>query len=132
MANNGKKLDLRDHENLIKESDEKHQKAMEEMREHNAKALEELKLLIASKAIQASKIAAPSQQQVPSGGSGILDPNVRYNGTSHYTKLEFPRFDGSRVKEWLYKAKWFFNNDYTLDGAKVKLASIYFDGKALI
>lgn len=31
MANKGKKLDLRDHENLIKESDEKHQKAMEEM-----------------------------------------------------------------------------------------------------
>lgn len=47
MANSGKKQDIRDLENLIRETDERHNKAMEEMREYNAKALEELKLMIA-------------------------------------------------------------------------------------
>lgn len=43
------------------------------MRERNAKALEELKLLITRMVIQASKIATPPQQKVPTVvGNGIL------------------------------------------------------------
>lgn len=100
MANNGKKQDIRDLENLIKESNERHQKAMEDMRESNAKALEELKLLIAGMAIQNSETTIPVPQQGSRGvGNGVLGYVVGNNGHGHYTKLEFPRFDGSRVTE---------------------------------
>lgn len=76
-------------ENLIKEVDERHNKVIEEMMEHNAKALEEFKLLIVGIAIHSSDFPASSQVQVPNGEARILVPNLGYNGTMHYTKLEF-------------------------------------------
>ena len=131
MANNGTKQDFIDLENLIKETDEKHRKAIEEMREQSLKAIEELKLLIAGLAIRASETAMLAQQQVHNGGNGNLGSSLGFNGVSRYTKFEFPRFDGSRVNEWTYKAEQFFEIDNTMEGIKVKLASIHLDGKAL-
>ena len=49
---------------------------------------------------------------------------------SRYTKLEFPRFNGDGLTEWLYKAEQFFEIDHTLEAAKVKLASIHLAGKS--
>lgn len=90
MTNNRKKQDIRDLENLIRETDEKHQKAMEEMRESNAKALEELKLLITH-----SEAGFPSHEQASNpANNGVLGPRMGYNGFGHYTKLDFLRFDG--------------------------------------
>lgn len=95
MTNNRKKQDIRDLENLIRETDEKHQKAMEEMRESNAKALEELKLLIVGRAIPNSEAGFPSHEQASNpANNGVLGPRMGYNGFGHYTKLDFLRFDG--------------------------------------
>lgn len=46
-------------------------------------------------------------------------------------KVDFPLFDGKKVKEWLYKCDQFFSLDFTPNDAKVRLASIYLEGPAL-
>lgn len=51
--------------------------------------------------------------------------------STRISKVEFPRFDGSKVKEWLYKCDQFFSLDGTTLETKVWLASIHLDGIAL-
>ena len=46
-------------------------------------------------------------------------------------KLDFLRFSGDNMKEWLSKVKQFFSIDMTPDDLKVGLASMHFDGLAL-
>lgn len=51
-----------------------------------------------------------SQQQIPNGGVGSMGHGfASSNGVNHYTKVEFPKFDGVKVEEWLYKAKNVFD-----------------------
>lgn len=63
--------------------------------------------------------------------------NQRHNNpnqgqySTRISKIDFPRFDGSRVKEWLYKCEQFFSLDNTPPESKVRLASIHLDGTAL-
>lgn len=45
-------------------------------------------------------------------------------------KIDLPRFDGSGIKEWLFKVEEFFGIDYTHADLKVKMAAIHFDGHA--
>lgn len=42
-------------------------------------------------------------------------------------KVDFPRFNGDNVKEWLFKVEEFFGIDNTPTDLKVRLASIHFD-----
>lgn len=42
-------------------------------------------------------------------------------------KVDFPRFNGENVKEWLFKVEEFFGIDNTPFEIRVRLASIYFD-----
>lgn len=46
------------------------------------------------------------------------------------TKIEFPRFDGSKMKEWFPKAEQFFFIDETPEDSKVSIAYMHFDGDA--
>ena len=46
------------------------------------------------------------------------------------SKIEFPKFDGIMLKEWLYKCQQVFALDGTSPKAKVRLASIHPDGKS--
>lgn len=46
-------------------------------------------------------------------------------------KVDFPHFDGKKMKEWLYKCDQFFALDVTPSDAKVCLASIHLEGPAL-
>nr|GEY56625.1 retrotransposable element Tf2 [Tanacetum cinerariifolium] len=48
------------------------------------------------------------------------------------TKLEFPKFTGVDVKNWLYKCQQFFSVEHVDDADKVKLASIHFFDNALV
>lgn len=54
---------------------------------------------------------------------------------NHYStrvsKVEFPRFDGSKIKEWLYKCEQFFALDNTAPELKVRITSIHLEGSAL-
>lgn len=45
--------------------------------------------------------------------------------------VEFPKFNGEKLNEWLYMCEHFFEYDETPDGTKVKVATIYLEGKAL-
>ncbi|KAG7559778.1 Aspartic peptidase domain superfamily [Arabidopsis thaliana x Arabidopsis arenosa] len=45
-------------------------------------------------------------------------------------KVDFPRFDGDGIKEWLFKVEEFFGVDFTPWDMKVKLAALHFDGRA--
>ena len=53
-----------------------------------------------------------------------------YAGITRMAKLDFPRFDGERLKEWLSKVEQLFVMDNTPGELKVGLASIHFDGLA--
>ena len=69
-GNNTKKQDLKDLENLILVTDEKHSKAIQEIRERSSKAMEEIKLMISRIALQNTEVASQSQPQAV--GHGIL------------------------------------------------------------
>lgn len=47
------------------------------------------------------------------------------------TKVDFPRFDGNRVQEWLFKCEHFFELDDTPTDMKVSIASVYLSGLAM-
>ena len=73
------------------------------------------------------------------GGEGFVqdrnDVNHRHHhanncGMTRMAKIDFPRFDGSKLKEWLSKAEEFFEIANTPDESKVGIASIHFDGDA--
>ncbi|CAA7017937.1 unnamed protein product [Microthlaspi erraticum] len=53
-----------------------------------------------------------------------------YSGMTHLAKLDFPRFNGDRIKEWLFKVEQFFTIDHIPEDMKVGIASIHFDGPA--
>lgn len=52
------------------------------------------------------------------------------SGMTRMAKIDFPRFDGSKLKEWLSKAEEFFEIAITPEESKVGIASIHFDGEA--
>ncbi|XP_071695269.1 uncharacterized protein [Rutidosis leptorrhynchoides] len=47
------------------------------------------------------------------------------------TGLEFPKFEGSDVKGWLYRCNQFFTVDHVEEHKKVRIASIHMYDKAL-
>ncbi|CAM8924213.1 unnamed protein product [Rhodiola kirilowii] len=47
------------------------------------------------------------------------------------SKVEFPKFDGSMLTEWIYKCEQFFLLDSTPPELKVRLACLQLEGKAL-
>nr|DAD43229.1 TPA_asm: hypothetical protein HUJ06_001459 [Nelumbo nucifera] len=51
--------------------------------------------------------------------------------STRVTKVDFPKFNGDHVKDWLYKCDQFFSLDNTSSAAKVKLAVIHLEGKSL-
>lgn len=98
MAGSDKKQDFITLENLIKESDERHSKVMEEMKEQHARTLDELKMLIVANAAQPIGKLVP----IPPQDANEVGPWCSNGGimsSSQYTKLEFPRYDGTKLKE---------------------------------
>lgn len=53
-----------------------------------------------------------------------------YSGVTRLSKIDFPRFSGDKIKDWLFKIEQFFSIDHTPENLKVGLASIHFDGPA--
>ncbi|XP_058754567.1 uncharacterized protein LOC131627728 [Vicia villosa] len=69
----------------------------------------------------------------PSGRQRSTGPRNSNNNSyaTRISKVEFPRFDGKNVCEWLYKCDQFFLLDGTPQTSMVRLASIHLDGLAL-
>lgn len=86
-----------------------------------------------------------SSLAVPQGYSATpnLDPSILSTAKDHNTpilsggltsrlpRIEFPKFDGNMVKEWLSKCNDFFLMDSTPTEMRIRLASLHMEGKAL-
>ncbi|KAG2303549.1 hypothetical protein Bca52824_032200 [Brassica carinata] len=60
------------------------------------------------------------------------NPPPLYHGlSSRLTKIGLPMFDGSALREWIYRCEQFFSIDSTPPEMKVGLASLHMTGKAL-
>lgn len=73
------------------------------------------------------EINNPVIDQPRSSRSGT---NQTYNGMTRLGRLDFPRFGGDKIREWLFKVEEFFTIDNTPEELKVRLSSIHFDGSA--
>lgn len=51
---------------------------------------------------------------------------------ARFGTVEFPKFAGDDVSGWIYRCEQFFCVDSTNENAKVRIASIHLDGKALM
>ncbi|KAL8138945.1 hypothetical protein V2J09_004946 [Rumex salicifolius] len=59
-------------------------------------------------------------------------PSLLPNGmVTRLSKIEFPKFDGSLLREWIYRCEQFFMLDSTPPELKVRLASLHMEGRAL-
>jgi hypothetical protein len=77
---------------------------------------------------QSSRADNESNGRTP--GPQPSDPH-RNSYATRISKVEFPRFDGKNVRDWLYKCDQFFLLDGTPPTSMVRLASIHLDGLAL-
>lgn len=59
----------------------------------------------------------------------LQPPNNAYS--TRISRVEFPRFDGTQVKEWLYKCEQFFTLGVIAAETRVRFASIHLDGIVL-
>ena len=57
--------------------------------------------------------------------------NIPNSLSTWLTKIGFPMFDGSELREWIYRCEQFFSIDSTPPELKVRLASLHMTGKAL-
>ncbi|WZY87094.1 hypothetical protein YC2023_033478 [Brassica napus] len=53
-----------------------------------------------------------------------------HNGMTRIGRIDFPRFDGSKIKEWFPKVEQLFLIDETPEDSKVSFAAMHFDGDA--
>lgn len=111
----------------------------------NAKSIAALNELIVGLSMQISKIASNEGRSSDSSRT-----NTNHNGehetgrrntylrgrhqnfTSRMTKVDFPKFDGTDLRSWLYKCNQFFQLDDIEDAQRVRLAAIHLEGKALL
>jgi len=54
-----------------------------------------------------------------------------YACNTRMARLDFPRFNGDGVKNWIIQCETFFSIDQTPNDYKVRLAVVHFEGKAL-
>nr|GEV17910.1 reverse transcriptase [Tanacetum cinerariifolium] len=66
--------------------------------------------------------------------SAQLRPHPEPNNTPYgkLIRIEFPKFSGDDVKDWVYRCKQFFKVDGVLDGRKIQLASMHTFDAALV
>ena len=53
-----------------------------------------------------------------------------FHGVTRLGKLDFPRFGGDGVQDWLFKVEQFFKVDHTPEDSKISTVSIHLDGLA--
>lgn len=73
----------------------------------------------------------PIQQGCQEEGRGRTNGGNPYSAGTRLDKLDFPRFDADRIKEWIFKVEQFFEIDRTPDDLKIGIASIHFVGVAV-
>ena len=110
------------------------QREREERRDADLRqVLATLAKMASNQAMNVSTRGTADQNEFPSMNADLRDqirlpPNQRsqYGGVTRLTKIDFPRFNGEKYKEWLGKAEQFFTIDNTPEEKKVGIASMHF------
>lgn len=109
--------------------------------EQNAKSIAHLNDLILGLSMQVSKLVSSEVKDSDNvgnnhervRGSSSTDNNNKFTSyAARITKVDFPKFDGTDLRSWLFKCNQFFQLDETTDAQKVRLAAIHLEGKALM
>lgn len=102
--------------------------------DRNARSIAEMNDLVCGLSVQVSKLVADknSGSRSPSPFQHDKGPGNHYQYSTRLTKVEFPKFDGTNLKPWLYKCTQFFELDKIEDPYKVKIAAIHLEGKTLL
>ncbi|GLT60986.1 hypothetical protein SLA2020_337230 [Shorea laevis] len=107
-------------------------KTMEEKYENQ---VSDLRTRMSGLNVQQNQIMAQLDTSSTSRGSQIYGNSSSNAGmgplTSKTAKIEFPKFNGEELKDWLYKCNQYFRIDGTPDEHKAHLASINLEGKAM-
>jgi hypothetical protein len=111
---------------LNKKVDERHEEVSARL-EQLSVGMNEIRQLILSR--QHDEEEHSSHRSQPYKGNRHDGPPPHY--ATRISKIDFPRFDGKKMKEWLYKCDQFFALDATPDDSRVRLASIHLEGPAL-
>ncbi|GJU78623.1 hypothetical protein Tco_1275693 [Tanacetum coccineum] len=64
--------------------------------------------------------------------TGQPKPHPEHTPYGKLIKIEFPKFSGDNVKDWVYRCKQFFQIDGVVDGRKVQLASMHMFDATLV
>ncbi|XP_050877871.1 uncharacterized protein LOC127081688 [Lathyrus oleraceus] len=102
----------------------------EEMRLFQTEVLERMERLEASNTSKFDDIHAALDiliQQTPSKHRHGAELNNRPPFQVRNVKLEFPRFDGTNVHEWIFRAEQFFGYYDTPDPDRLTIASVHLD-----
>ena len=64
-------------------------------------------------------------------GRMVKGNQPHYSCGTRLARIDFPRFNGENVNQWIYQCKTYFTIDNTLEDVKVRIAIIHLEGKAL-
>ncbi|CAA7034449.1 unnamed protein product [Microthlaspi erraticum] len=91
---------------------------------NNAEMFEAMRLIARPPTAPSSSTPAAASDAAPPTRPGMP---INYAGVTRLAKLDFPRFNGDKLTEWLFKAEQFFEIDHTPDEIKVAIVSIHLD-----
>lgn len=115
--------------NQLKEHADQLDRAIQEFREQQSKDMEEVRTMLV-------KLACLISSQSSSSCISCLESGKECGFTSaiqpKFAMLEFPKFHGEGLNEWLCKCKQYFDFDETSDDIKVRMASLHLEGRALV
>ena len=118
--------------NLLREQAElqaeKNEKAIQELKEQQRKDMKEIRSLLLG--LQSISITNPASNSLASTQSGREFASNKLNAPK-LTRLDFLKFGGEGLHEWLFKCDQFYHYDGTLDERKVRIAALHLEGKAL-
>lgn len=118
--------------NLLKEhtdrQDEKHEKAIQEVRSRQIKVMNEVRSLLLNlqPVTNNNSVNIPAKVAKPEKELAymkFMQPEL--------ARLEFPKFDGDHLHDWLFKCNQYYEFDETPETMKIKIASLHLEGTAL-
>ncbi|WKA01485.1 hypothetical protein VitviT2T_019765 [Vitis vinifera] len=105
---------------MMKEFERKQELWRRESEEKAVKSFADLKSLIGGLSLQ-------NQEVMTNRG----EERRWENQLGHSTKVDFPKFNGGGLDGWLLRVEYFFEVDRTPPEARVRLAALHLEGKAI-
>ena len=105
---------------MMKEFERKQELWHRESEEKAVKSFADLKSLIGGLSLQ-------NQEVMTNRG----EERRWENQLGHSTKVDFPKFNGGGLDGWLLRVEYFFEVDRTPPEARVRLAALHLEGKAI-